>query len=67
MVNDGSPDDSLERAINCINAIRASRRGLSRTFGHHKALMTGLRTRAARSSFHRCGPRREIRHACDVS
>ena len=43
MVNDGSPDDSLQRAVEL-------HRGdphvvvvdLSRNFGHHKALMTGL-------------------------
>lgn len=43
LVNDGSPDDSLEHAL----ALRqADRRvivvDLARNFGHHKALMTGL-------------------------
>lgn len=43
LVNDGSPDDSLERAI------RVAERDahvividLARNFGHHKAMMTGL-------------------------
>lgn len=43
LVNDGSPDDSLERAI----ALSESDRhvvvvDLSRNFGHHKAMMAGL-------------------------
>lgn len=44
LVNDGSPDDSLDRAV------ALSRRDprvvvvdLSRNFGHHKAMMTGLK------------------------
>jgi len=43
MVNDGSPDDSLDEAIkltltdSCVKVI-----DLSRNFGHHKAMMTGL-------------------------
>ena len=42
-VNDGSPDDSLERAV----ALSRSDPhvvvvDLSRNFGHHKAMMTGL-------------------------
>src|SRR4051794_383918 len=43
MVDDGSPDDSL--ALACAVAARDSRVRvveLSRNFGHHKALMTGL-------------------------
>ncbi len=43
LVNDGSPDDSLDRAV------QLSRKDshvvvvdLSRNFGHHKAMMTGL-------------------------
>lgn len=43
MVDDGSPDDSL--AIACALARRDNRVRvveLSRNFGHHKALMTGL-------------------------
>jgi putative glycosyltransferase len=42
-VNDGSPDDSLRIAIE-LNARDAHVRviDLSRNFGHHKALMTGL-------------------------
>ena len=43
MVNDGSPDDSLRHAL---QAQAEDRRvcvvDLSRNFGHHKALMTGL-------------------------
>lgn len=43
LVNDGSPDDSLSRAV----ALTQSDRrlvvvDLSRNFGHHKAMMTGL-------------------------
>lgn len=43
LVNDGSPDDSLDRAL----AVRARDPrvtviDLSRNFGHHRALMTGL-------------------------
>lgn len=43
MVNDGSPDDSLELAVRL--AERSSHLtvvDLSRNFGHHKAIMTGL-------------------------
>src|SRR4051794_40846388 len=43
MVDDGSPDDSL--ALACAVAARDSRVRvveLSRNFGHHKAMMTGL-------------------------
>lgn len=43
MVDDGSPDDSLARA--CALALRDARVRvveLSRNFGHHKAMMTGL-------------------------
>ncbi len=43
LVNDGSPDGSLDRALEIQ---RADRRvtviDLSRNFGHHKAMMTGL-------------------------
>ena len=43
MVNDGSPDDSLERAIKLHQRdSRVRVVDLSRNFGHHKALMTGL-------------------------
>ncbi|RXT36732.1 glycosyltransferase family 2 protein [Bradyrhizobium betae] len=43
MVNDGSPDDSLARAIALHQADpRVVVVDLSRNFGHHKALMTGL-------------------------
>jgi len=43
MVNDGSPDDSVERAI-ALHQIdpRVVVVDLSRNFGHHKAMMTGL-------------------------
>ncbi len=44
LVNDGSPDDSLLRAINIANNDkRTVVVDLSRNFGHHKAMMTGLR------------------------
>jgi putative glycosyltransferase len=43
MVNDGSPDDSLQIAIDLHRRDpRARVVDLSRNFGHHKALMTGL-------------------------
>jgi putative glycosyltransferase len=42
-VNDGSPDDSLELAIKIAeNDPKVILVDLSRNFGHHKALMTGL-------------------------
>lgn len=44
MVNDGSPDNSLELAVglaSCDPHVKVV--DLSRNFGHHKALMTGLR------------------------
>lgn len=43
MVDDGSPDDSLQKACRlaeCDGHVRIVE--LSRNFGHHKALMTGL-------------------------
>jgi putative glycosyltransferase len=43
MVNDGSPDDSLARALALHKADpRVMVIDLARNFGHHKALMTGL-------------------------
>jgi putative glycosyltransferase len=43
MVNDGSPDDSLERALALQgDDPRVVVIDLSRNFGHHKAMMTGL-------------------------
>ena len=43
LVNDGSPDDSLQKAISlCRNDKRIKVIDLSRNFGHHKAIMTGL-------------------------
>jgi len=43
MVNDGSPDDSLDRALALHRADpHVVVVDLSRNFGHHKALMTGL-------------------------
>jgi putative glycosyltransferase len=43
MVNDGSPDDSLTLAIGLQKAdSRVIVVDLSRNFGHHKAMMTGL-------------------------
>lgn len=43
LVNDGSPDDSLERAVR-LSATDPHMTvvDLSRNFGHHKAMMTGL-------------------------
>jgi putative glycosyltransferase len=42
-VNDGSPDDSLRKALSLQKRDRHVRIiDLSRNFGHHKALMTGL-------------------------
>jgi len=43
LVNDGSPDESLEIAIRLVEADAHVRVvDLSRNFGHHKAMMTGL-------------------------
>ncbi len=43
LVNDGSPDDSLEVALQLYEGDRSvSVIDLSRNFGHHKAMMTGL-------------------------
>lgn len=43
LVNDGSPDDSLARAIRLTEADpKVVVVDLSRNFGHHKAMMTGL-------------------------
>lgn len=43
IVNDGSPDNSLEVALALVRRDRRVRViDLSRNFGHHKALMTGL-------------------------
>jgi putative glycosyltransferase len=43
LVNDGSPDDNLERALRLQrNDARVVVVDLSRNFGHHKAMMVGL-------------------------
>jgi putative glycosyltransferase len=43
LVNDGSPDDSLEKAVQLTkNDNHLVVIDLSRNFGHHKAMMTGL-------------------------
>jgi putative glycosyltransferase len=43
LVNDGSPDNSLELAVGlCELNSRLIVVDLSRNFGHHKAMMTGL-------------------------
>lgn len=43
LVNDGSPDDSLQRALELIASdTHLVLVDLSRNFGHHKAMMTGL-------------------------
>lgn len=42
-VNDGSPDDSLDIALSLYEKSQNIRVvDLSRNFGHHKAMMTGL-------------------------
>src|SRR5882672_5715135 len=42
-VNDGSPDDSLQIALSLYERDRRLKIvDLSRNFGHHKAMMTGL-------------------------
>lgn len=42
-VNDGSPDDSLEKAIAChVSDTHVIVVDLSRNFGHHQAMVTGL-------------------------
>jgi putative glycosyltransferase len=43
LINDGSPDDSLKLAIKLTeDDVHVSVVDLSRNFGHHKAMMTGL-------------------------
>ena len=43
LVNDGSPDDSLQRALQLTRQDRhLVIADLSRNFGHHRAMMTGL-------------------------
>lgn len=43
LVNDGSPDDSLDIAVGlCETDTHVIVVDLSRNFGHHKAMMTGL-------------------------
>lgn len=43
LVNDGSPDNSLELAVRlCESDLHLIIVDLSRNFGHHKAMMTGL-------------------------
>lgn len=43
LVNDGSPDDSLDRALRLhLKDSRIVIVDLARNFGHHKAMMTGL-------------------------
>ncbi len=43
LVDDGSPDDSLRKAVNIADRdSRVKVVELSRNFGHHKAIMTGL-------------------------
>lgn len=43
LVNDGSPDNSLEQAVRLTHTdSHVSVIDLSRNFGHHKAMMTGL-------------------------
>jgi putative glycosyltransferase len=43
LVNDGSPDNSLDIAVNLVEIDgHVVVIDLSRNFGHHKAMMTGL-------------------------
>jgi len=43
LINDGSPDDSLETAVSLYQEDQRVRIiDLSRHFGHHEAMMTGL-------------------------
>jgi len=43
MVNDGSPDDSLKKALEILEKDQKLKIiDLSRNFGHHRAIMTGL-------------------------
>jgi putative glycosyltransferase len=52
MVNDGSPDDSLAQAVRIHeHDPRLSVIDLSRNFGHHKAIMTGLSHTVGESIF----------------
>jgi putative glycosyltransferase len=51
-VNDGSPDDSLEVAVSIFEQDEKVRiLDLSRNFGHHKAIMTGLAHSRGRQVF----------------
>ena len=51
-VNDGSPDDSLEIAVRLTQASSNVRViDLSRNFGHHQAMMTGLRAASGEKVF----------------
>ncbi len=51
-VDDGSPDDSLNRALALLSADhRVKVVELSRNFGHHKAMMTGLENASGQSVF----------------
>jgi len=44
IVNDGSPDESLDIAVKiCYSDSKVKVIDLSRNFGHHRAMMTGLR------------------------
>lgn len=52
LINDGSPDESLEIAVALHDQDRRVRViDLSRNFGHHKAMMTGLRHARGRLVF----------------
>jgi putative glycosyltransferase len=52
MVDDGSPDNSLEVATKLVvNDTRLRVVELSRNFGHHRAMMTGLRVARGRVVF----------------
>ena len=68
-VNDGSPDDSLQVALDLRERDpRVRIIDLSRNFGHHKALMTGLAHARRRAGVpDRLRSRRGSRVAADVS
>jgi putative glycosyltransferase len=52
LVNDGSPDDSLARVVDIANSDKhIVVVDLSRNFGHHKAMMTGLKYAAGELVF----------------
>ena len=52
MVDDGSPDDSLLKALHLVRQDRRVRViELARNFGHHKAMMTGIENARGKNVF----------------